>query len=305
MLIGTGIMNHAIVAASLLFTTYFMNYEVVYWITGIFYILLTTFYISTLLLFLKYLNEKRKIYYALFLTTFTLAIFTMEQGITLLGACIVLEVLLPENLKRLRSSSLKQKGIFLLKSSAKYLLPLMIIASFFIIKQLMEQSFIVHQPTFGFFIKTITGMIWYLFIPYPYGIDCGTLYLTSKWNYRIVFFIFVFGAISYFFIRHYRQHGVISRDRRQIFGSDAVTYLFLFSCILVYVIPLSIATMIQARYFYLPSVFSSIILGSLLIRSLSCLAKNNKHHVRLVFHSLIVIFIAASIPSLLGGQPTT
>ena len=48
-------------AASLLFATYFMNYEVIYWITGIFYILLTFFYILTLLFFITYLKEKPNI----------------------------------------------------------------------------------------------------------------------------------------------------------------------------------------------------------------------------------------------------
>jgi hypothetical protein len=219
----------------------------------------------------------------------------MEQGVTLLGACIILEILLSDNLRTLRLSSLKQKGFFLLKCAAKYLMPLMVLASFFILKRLMQQGFVVTTQTFQSFVKTIYGMIWHLFIPYPYGISNGILYNTSKWDYRMVLFIAIVVITSYFFIRHYRELGDISRDEKPMFSSNAVTYFFLVSCILIYVIPLSIATMIQARYFYLPSVFSAIILGSLFVRSLSYIV-TYKNKIRVIFHLLIIIVIGTSIP---------
>ncbi len=282
-------------AASLLFATFFMNYEVVYWVTGIYYLLLTAFYISTLLFFMKYLTEKKNRYYILFLTTFSLALFSMEQGITLLVACIVLEILSAENLEKLRLSSFKQKGLCLLKGSAKYFLPLVIVALFFAVKHSMAQAFTANQQTFETFIKTIYGMVWHLFVPYPYGISSGIFYCTSTWDYRIFLFILISGIISYLFIRHFKEHKDIRADKRFIFSTDAVTYFFLLSSMLVYVIPQSIAAMMQARYFYLPSVFSSILLGSLLIKSLSCLIKKN-NPIKLIFHSLIAVFIAASLP---------
>jgi hypothetical protein len=282
-------------AASLLFATFFMNYEVVYWVTGISYILLTIFYISTLLFFIRYLNEKKKKYYALFLTAFTLCIFTVEQGVSLLGACIILETLLPDNLRRLRLSSLKQKSFFLFKMASKYLLPLMVVASFIILKLSMQQRFVATRNTFQSFVKNIYGVIWHLFIPYPYGISNGTLFNTSKWDYRIFLFISIVVITSYFFIRHYRELGDISRDDKTTFSSDALTCFFLFSCILIYVIPQSVGTTIQARYFYLPSVFSAIILGSLFVRSLSYIV-TYKTNIRVIFHLLIIIFIGTSIP---------
>ena len=282
-------------AASLLFATFFMNYEVVYWVTGVYYILLTAFYISTLLVFAKYLTEKKNRYYMLFIATFSLALFTMEQGITLLGGCFILEILSAKNLEKLRLSAFKERGLTLLKGSAKYLPPIVVIASFFVIKHSMAQAFTANKQTFETFIKTVYGMVWHLFVPYPYGVSNGIFYCTSKWDYRIFLFILISGIISYLFIRQFKEPKKNRADRRLIFSADAVTYFFLFSSILVYVIPQSIAAMMQARYFYLPSVFSSILLGSLLIKSLSRLIKET-NPLKLIFHSLIIVFIAASLP---------
>jgi hypothetical protein len=281
--------------ASLLFAVYFMNYEVVYWMTGIFYILLTVFYISTLLLLIRYLNEKKKIYYALFVSAFALALLTMEQGVTLLGACIVTEILLPENLNRLQSSDLKQKALLLSRSAAHYIVPVLIIISFYIFKLILNQRFTVEAPTFGFIVKTITGMIWHLFIPYPYWVSNGLLYSSSVWNYRSYFFLIIFAAIGYGFIMRYRQQNVAPTDKRCLFASDEITYGALFGWILVYVIPLSMATTIQARYFYLPSVFSSIMLGNILAKNLSYMVIA-KSSIRRLFSLLALILIATSIP---------
>lgn len=281
--------------ASILFSTFFMNYEVIYWITGIYYILLITFYISTILLYKKYLETKEKKYYILFLTTFTFAVFTMEQAVTLLASCVVLEILLPENLRQFQLFKLKQKVSFLVKISKRYIIPLIILIAFFIFKLVMKQKFIVNTHNFESFIKTISGMIWYLFIPHPYGISNGILYGTSKWNYRIFLFLLISGITSYFFIRHYKQLHNMKIDNKTIFASDAVIQFFLFACILIYVIPQSISTIIQARYFYLPSVFSSIILGCLLVKSiLNVLTLRGGF--KIFLYLTIIVFIGASIP---------
>lgn len=282
-------------ASSLLFATYFMNYEVVYWVTGVFYILLTTFYISTLLFFVKYLDQRRTVYYSLFLATFTLALFTMEQGITLLGACIILELLLPANLDKLRLSTLKQKVLLLLSGSTKYLLPFVIIILFFTLKQSMQQTLIVNHQTYATFLKTVYGMVWHLFVPYPYGVSKDILYGTERWDYRLFLFIAISGITSYLFVRYLQKGDDSAADRRRIFGSDAAACFFLFICILSDVIPQSISTVMQARYFYLPSVFSSILLGSLLVKNMSYLIKNDSR-MRIMLHSSVIVFIAAAIP---------
>jgi len=281
--------------SSLLFTTYFMNYEVVYWITGIFYILLTTFYISALLFFIQYLNEKKKIYYALFVITFSLAVLTMEQGVTLLGACILCEIFVSDFLRRLKSSPhWKQKGLFFVKNfTKKYTLPVIIIMLFLIFKKWINQGFVVNIHTFPSFIKTIFGMIWHLLIPYPYGIG------TSQWNHRIYLTLFLFGTLSYLFLRKYTQRDKLKSKSEPILNSDMALYLFLFGCILNYVIPQSIATILQPRYFYLPSVFSVILLGNLLIKSISIAAKS-QNNIRMILHSVVAIFITVSIPVNIG-----
>jgi hypothetical protein len=244
---------------------------------------------------MKYLTEKKNRYYILFLISFTLALFTMEQGITLLGACFVLEILSAENLEKLRLSSFRQKGVYLLKGSVKYSPAFVLIALFIAIKHSMAQAFTANKQTFEPIIKSIYGMFWHLFVPYPYGISNGIFYSTSKWNYRIFLLILISGVISYLFVRHFKESKNVRANRRFIFSADVVTYFFLFSSILVYVIPQSIGAMMQARYFYLPSVFSSILLGSLLIKSLSCVIKKS-NPLKLILHSCMIVFIAGSIP---------
>src|SRR4030042_250069 len=273
-------------AASLLFATYFMNYEVIYWITGIFYILLTFFYILTLLFFITYLKEKSAISYALFVIPFVLAVFTMEQGITLLGACIFCEIVMSNHLNEQQLSGLKRARLLVLKRK-KYIPLFITLIFFFILKQSIKQHFIVNTQTMGDIAKTILGTLWYLFVPYPYG-------MTSQWNYRKYLVLLAVGLISFLLIKKYRGQRNLSKDNA-IFNSEAVKYLFLFGCILSYVFPQSIATGMQARYFYLPSVFSSIILGNLLITNLSLFAQS-KNYVKDLFHLAIIFFIVASLP---------
>lgn len=271
-------------AASLLFATYFMNYEVIYWITGIFYILLTFFYILTLLFFITYLKKKSAISYALFVITFVLAVFTMEQGITLLGVCIFCEIVMSNHLNEQQLSGLKRARSLVLKSK-KYIPLFITLMFFFILKQSMKQHFIVNTQTMGSFVSTVFSTLWYLFVPYPHH--------AAQWNSWYLMLLGG-GLISLLLMKQYRRQRDSSGDN-PILDSEAVKYLFLFGCILSYVLPQSIATGMQARYFYLPSVFSSIILGNLLITSLLLFVKS-KNYIKILFHSAIIIFIVASLP---------
>jgi hypothetical protein len=276
--------------SSLLFATYFMNYEPVYWITGIFYILLAFFYISALLFFVRYLNEPDMKYYALFIAAFGLAVFTMEQGATLLAACMLCELMRSVPSEIVPLSNWKQKSFFGANSLKKYVMPIFIILSFFVIKKLMNQSFVVTANTPETVIKTIFGMIWHLFVPFPYGVSNGIFYNTSQWNYRVyLILLFSVGVIAYLLVKKFR------RQIEGVDNSETATSLFLFGCILGYVVPLSLATMIQARYFYIPSVFSSIILGNLFTKSLASIIRP-RNYKTLFLHLTITALIAASFP---------
>jgi hypothetical protein len=272
-------------AASLLFATCFMNYEVIYWITGVFYLLLTFFYILAILFFIAYLKEKSARYYALFGITFLLAVFTMEQGMTLLGACIFCEIFMSNHLFEQQSSRLKRARLFVLKSK-KYMPLLIILIAFFILKQSMKQHFVVNTQTMDSFVTTVFDTVWYLFVPYPYHI--------AQSRFRIYLMLLGGGLISFVLMKQYRRQRNSSADN-PIIASEAVKYLFLFGSLLSYVLPQSIAAGMQARYFYLPSVFSSIILGNLLITHLSLFAKSKKY-VKDLFHLAIIIFFVVSIP---------
>jgi hypothetical protein len=270
-------------AASLLFATYFMNYEVVYWITGVFYLLLTFFYILTLLFFIEYLKEKNALFYALFGITFMLAVFTMEQGITLLGACILCEIVMSNHLKEQQPSGLKRARLFVLKSK-KYMPPLIILIVFFILKQSMKQQFIVNTQTMDSFFTTVFNTVWYLFVPYPYHI--------AQSRFRIYLMLLGVGLISFVLMKRHRRQRETAGDN-SVFDYEAIQYLFLFGCILSYVVPQSIATTIQARYFYLPSAFSSIILGNVLVTNLLPFLKS-KNYVKYLLHLAIILFIGVS-----------
>jgi hypothetical protein len=271
--------------ASLLFATYFMNYEVIYWITGVFYMLLTFFYILAILFFIAYLKEKSARYYLLFGITFVLAVFTMEQGITLLGACIFCEIFMSNHLFEQQSSKLKRARLFVLKSK-KYIPLLIILIAFFILKQSMKQHFVVNTQTMDSFITTVFDTVWYLFVPYPYHI--------AQSRFRIYLILLGGGLISFVLMKLYRRQRNSSADNPKL-DSEAVKYLFLFGCILSYVVPQSIATTMQARYFYLPSAFSSIIIGNVLVTSLLPFLES-KNYTKYFLHLAIILFIGASFP---------
>ena len=281
--------------AGLLFAVYFMNYEVVYWITGVFYLLLTLFYVSALLLFMQYRKEKKKKYYILFVTAFALCVFTMEQGVTLLAACMLCDLFVMRDVRRFSFHTWKERGDFLIGELKKYIAPIIIVAFFFILKHSMAPQFIVNPQTFVSFVKTTIGMIWHLFIPYPYGVSNGIFYGTSQWNYRVYVILLGFVTTGYVLLKRYRDQRGLAGDADLSQRLDPGIYAFLLGCMVSYVIPHSIATIMQARYFYLPSVFSSIILGSLFTKTLTDM-KRTRSRARIFFHLTIVVFIAASIP---------
>ena len=244
---------------------------------------------------MQFLKEKKKKYYVLFVTAFALCVFTMEQGVTLLAACVLCELFVTREVRKLSFHAWKERRDFLVGSLKKYMAPIVIIAFFFILKHSVAPQFIVNPQTVGSFVKTTVGMIWHLFIPYPYGVSNGMFYGTSKWNYRVYVTVAGFAATGYLLLKRYRDQRGLKGNADLSPRPDPGIYAFLLGCIVSYVIPHSIATIMQARYFYLPSVFSSIILGSMFTKSLADIARPWNRG-RIFFHLAVVVFIAASVP---------
>ena len=284
--------------SSLLYATYFMNYEVIYWVTGIYYILLTFFGLSSFLLFISYLNRRKLTTYLLFVATFTLTVFTMEQGFLLIGILALYEILIFSRSK-VKDHALSK----IFRSTIKYMPLLIIITLFFILKISMGQNFRVNEQSIHSSVRMFLGTLWYLFVPFPYSINNHkiiVLYQSLTGDYRIYLILLtIFVIISYLFIREYRDRMGSNKENELAQNSSIRNYLFLFCCILVYIIPQNYATIIQARYFYFPSIFSSIIFGNLFVTNLSKIVipqKISSNYTMKIFHLIVILFIAVSVP---------
>lgn len=289
--------------ASLLFISYFMNYEVIYWITGIYYILLTFFGLSSLLLLISYLNRKSIYIYLLFVTTFALTVFTLEQGFLLIGIYVLYETLISSSRSKIYMFStynIRQKVLFVFKTAIKYVPLFIIISLFFILKAFMAQDFIAQKLTINSSIMVFLSIMMYLFIPYPLAINNRMIidiYLSLSEGYLLyIILLTIFILLSILGIIFYR---LICKYLDRIISNNGYAYFLLFCSILVYIIPHSLATGLQARYFYFPSIFSSIILGNLFVTNISnfVIPRNIiSINIKNIFHIIFILFISVSVP---------
>jgi hypothetical protein len=283
--------------SSILFTTYFMNYEVVYWITGIYYMLLTLFYLLTILVFIKFLENKQRLYYVLFLIFFTGAIFAMEQGVTLIVPCILYELIMHARLKEMSRFGVRSMVGYAVRGSQKYILPIMILIFFFAIKMSLQQTFIISDVSWIMTIKVFIGMLWFLVLSFLdiFGFILNVSYFTdinSEYFYRALgFIVFTINKYYVYFIV------LLIVSSFLCYYSSARKNLYLVGCILGYVIPLSISANMQARYFYLPSVFASIILANFVVWSTISIINSKKHvKTKNILALILIVIITVSIP---------
>jgi len=86
---------------ALLFSLYFANYEVVFWITGFFIAISLTFYLLAFNFFARFLHDKKNKNYWLFIIFYLCSILSHEFGVSLLIFCFVY-LLLKKGVKKLK-----------------------------------------------------------------------------------------------------------------------------------------------------------------------------------------------------------
>ncbi|MBI2029249.1 glycosyltransferase family 39 protein [Candidatus Gottesmanbacteria bacterium] len=206
--------------SSLVFSFYFANYEVVFWITGISTSLMVTFYILGLLSFIKYIKHKQYLFYVLFLIFFILSILTHEYAITLPIICFIYYFQFSKSKEILKVLAF----------------PVLFILIVTILKSLYSNaSLFISLPTIGrFFISVIKSYL-YLFMPFPYFIDSLPKFLLP------ILFIFLF---LFLLIKSLK-------NKLKIF-------LFLWTFIDVFLFSATSAT--QARYLYFSFIPAVILL---------------------------------------------
>ncbi len=284
--------------ASILFTTYFMHYEVVYWVAGIYYILLTLFYLLAILVFIKFLENKQRIYYVLFLIFYTGAIFAMEQGVTLIAPCILYELIMHTRLKDISRSGVRPMIGFAMSLSQKYILPIMILVAFFAIKISLQQNIIISESgSWLFTINVLMRMLWLLVLSYI-DIFVAIMNLSYFTNIDSELFYRILGFIMFNLNKYYLYYtfllillGVLC------YYSGVRKNLYLFGTIMAYLIPVSISANEQARYFYLPSVFASIILANFVIWTIITEIDSKKYfRIKTIFSFILIVAVTMHIP---------
>lgn len=219
--------NNLSLISAIVFAVFFSHYEVVFWITGISTSLMTLFYLLGLIFFINFTNKQTIFNYLAFFILFLLALFTHEYAISLLLVALTYWMLLGKRNK---------KFSYLLKLS---LLPLITIISLTLAKVSFSQaSLVVGVPTISRFIASIIKSFLYLFIPIPYLIDS-----LPKIVLPLLFlFLIVFLLLN------------IRKNKLR---------LFLFIWTFLTVIIFSLTSLPQARYFYLSSIPTILLLVSI------------------------------------------
>ena len=215
--------------SALIFSLFFSQYEVVYWITGISTSIMVLFYLCGLIS-LIYGLEKHKFLLVLFTIFFLLAYFSHEYAISLLPVGFLSSWLIPG-----------------LKRNKRLALLILIVLTFFVMSFSLlrwvsaDMSLFAHVPTMPRFFASFLKSNLYLFLPFPLLID----------QLPKALILFLSLLIDLILIYQLRRNGV---------------RLFLFLWMLVTEVIFSFTSAVQARYIYLSSIPSIIFLSSITLQ---------------------------------------
>lgn len=214
------------------FSFFFSHYEVIYWITGLSTSLMVFFYLLGFITFLKFIENKKKVYYILFLLSFLLAVFSHEYALSLPLTCFIYYLLFTKKKNKL------------IESTKLFSFPFLILFLIFILKvSQLNTQLVVQYPDSTRFIISIIKSFLYLFIPNPSFIDFLPKIL-------LVFSGII--LISFLILKSYPPAG----------GSKL--NLFLLTWLFITVVIFSATSLPQARYFYLSSIPAILLIISLL-----------------------------------------
>lgn len=219
--------NNLSLISTIVFAVFFSHYEVVFWITGISTSLMTLFYLLVLIFFINFTSKQTIFNYLAFFILFLLALFTHEYAISLLLVALTYWMLLGKRNKNLN---------YLLKLSSLPLITVFLLA--FAKISFSQASLVPGIPTFPRFLASIIKSFLYLFIPIPYLIDS-----LPKIVLPLLFLLLIILLLLN-----------IKKNKLR---------LFLFIWTFLTVIIFSLTSLPQARYFYLSSIPTILLLVSI------------------------------------------
>ncbi len=261
--------------ASFFFLVFFLNYEVLFQVSTLNEIFLFFFSILSLLFFAHYLEHKRKAFYAFSFAFFSLALLTKESAVILFIIFILFEFFFHSKGK-LFSQTRKRALLF-----APFFFAALLSAS---LKALLA-PFYGEAPHLFFYLLFYRDALAFLLLPAP---DLLVFLVQSSVDFPFRFaagilFIVFFLALNYF---------VFFRSRKPAFKFSLLWIYF------TLLLPLAFGSP-QARYFYLPSAGSSILIGYFLwwlIKS-SALTQRKldaKRFAGIVFSAVVIVLIVGS-----------
>ncbi|MFQ5329029.1 MAG: hypothetical protein ACE5D4_03460 [Thermodesulfobacteriota bacterium] len=283
--------------SAVLFVTFFSHYEVLYWVTGVYYLLLTLFYLLTLIVFARYLEEGGRLCYILFLLLFGGAIFSMEQGVTLIAPCILYELFVHDG-GWVAAGRFKEGLSSNIKCVKKYIPPLLLMVLFFVIKFSLHQAVVIQED--GSLLSTLSvflRMMWMLLLSYV-DIFVAVINFSYLADIESPLFYKILGLTMMTLNKYYIYYLLlITLLGILMYCSGARRNLYLMGAILAYMTPVALSANEQARYFYLPSIFTAMLLANILVSFVAReIGSGRGLRIRIFFVALLVIAVTSHIP---------
>ena len=218
--------------SAIIFASYYLHYEVVIWISGLHTTLMVLFYLISFLIFTKYLDEGKKLYYISALIFFTMTLLTKEESITLI-------IIFPLYDLMFSAESFEWKNLNKNLRKLKKYIPFILIALTFSItadRGTFKPHFL--YDIFHFYYNSLLM----LFIPNQFGIVKSLI--TVK-NYPLIFSLLL---------------GLI------VFKFSSKSSRFFLLWVFITLLPSQIFSGVAARYLYLPSVGMAILSASAVLK---------------------------------------
>lgn len=233
--------NNRIIAfiSALLFSIHPFNVESVAWISASKVLIYAFFYLVTMLLFIRFLQTQRRIYYLLSYISFFASFLGKEQAVTLPISLLLVSYFLDVNLSK--------------SEVLGWLFPFFMVALFMGIttmlsQQVNEEGILSDNVTYSFVQRIVFGCYAYveyffkIILPinllyiYPFPIQAGDTLPVWLWIYPVALCV-----IIYSFWRYIRQY--------PIFGG--ITFFTINLLPVLHIIPMSRYAIVADRYAYL------------------------------------------------------
>lgn len=275
--------------SALLFSVHPIHTEAVSFISGRVDVICLVFFLSSLVLFLHYLSNKKFIFYLFSLICFFVSLLVKEMAITLPFVVLAVDYLIlsRQDIKKVFKNLLGlHLGFFAVAALYLLMRTLFVGWSFFKLKPFHASNFTSGTTALWHLFTAIKILTYYLrLLIFPYGLKADYVFAAANFLFEPAVVLGIIVLLSLLFI------AIINRKNNPMF-SFSIAWFFITVLPVSNLIPSG--NIFAERFMYMPSVGFAIAIGFLFSRlrkmNPRLLFLNWRHSVSLIFFLIIIWF---------------